>query len=201
MVVFCTISSIAAITNATIYRYVMAARLVGSTRGILYRKWSLAIIMFIFQFAWPFIGCVVCLKMELRSERAIRENSMVNAYCFITYRLVQFKIDEVAIQRSQQYACFIAPRDFGSALQILKPVGVIIANAFVCSVLSILLTLLCWRKITEAQKGSVSKKTIQMEQQLMISLAIQVRDFNISLMKHNRRPSFQTSTSLLSLVF
>jgi hypothetical protein len=70
-------------------------------------------------------------------------------------------------------------QDVSLALKTVFPSLLGFSHAFICSIGSILICLVCWHKIKKAQRKSVSHKTTEMEKQLMISLGIQALTPNL----------------------
>lgn len=81
------------------------------------------------------------------------------------------------MQRTKNHTCFISSRDLTSILQTVYPTVLILLLGITCAGGSMLIVFLCWRKIIQAQRGCVSRKTISMQKDLMISLGIQVGNF------------------------
>ncbi|KAI6237811.1 hypothetical protein M3Y95_00304100 [Aphelenchoides besseyi] len=164
--VFATTSSLAAVSNATIHRYVITIRLINPLPNVFTQKYFLVGIMVVLQFLWPLVGCILCLNLQLHSEMAIRENSVIDAH---------------TVAQSQLHSCFIASTNVWNALYTVRVTTVISVNGGLCAFGSMVLVILCWRKLklAQVQQSTVSQRTIALEKQLMFSLGVQAFTPNI----------------------
>jgi type III secretory pathway component EscS len=135
--------------------------------------------MLFIEFIGPLVSTLIALNTQPRTDYSIEFNANLHPQLYV---------------RTEGVPCIIMSTSIRELVYQFRYASLLVAYALIGMATVVAVIVGCVRKINQAQRSAISKRTIELEQKLLLSLCLQASSLG-------RRKKVDTNFLLVKIVF